>query len=307
MYAAPPTRETIDTWIDGVAHGLFTYWLCDVLEQSDPDRLSYRRLMEQIYNRYDNDNRPNAPTPQIEGEHKDTIVLGTRELRDASIRLRRQGGEFTINAGRLHDAHEDTILAVYPRDGLADSNQPLGFVQVTRARASQAWVEPCACIFNGTTWAKSAALPDSASCEIVQPSYKGLRRLAVRLLDKTAFDEALPSVLKRRWENRIRQLEFDDRPSGRDHDGRNPLLYVVTDVSEADWLIQIASLNRSETVHLLPVQQYRERSFESSVQVAGRMACGRVAQDNLEQHLAVAQPPGGGVSRHEGIRIGGPR
>jgi len=251
FYAAPPTRKTYDTKFAGVAHGLFTYWICKVLEESRPKQLTYRQLMEQVYANYQKTNRV-SPVPQIEGNLKDTLVLGTRKLNSPEIRLSVKGGRYSINAGNLHGARVDSVLAVYPEDNLHLTGNPAGFVRVVRAEPTKAWVEPCRWKFKGRNFDIPGTL-DGGPCQIVEHSTKGLRPLAVHLLGHTSLGSPLPTGLQQLWQARVRGLEGNiDAKSA-----ANRLLTVVDNVADADWLIQVVSNNQPERVFILPAEQYR--------------------------------------------------
>jgi len=246
FYAAPPTLKTFDTTFDGVPHGLFTYTLCKVMAVSDPRTLTYRSLIQGVYDEYVK-NRRTTPTPQMEGEHKDMVVLGKAELPNSAIRITAASDGYQINAGRLHGLMPGSILAAQLEPngvGGSAAGAPGGYVRVVEAGIFQSRVEPCP--FRNEGVDPQQSLAGCRYCQLVSQPYEGLRQLTVAIDSRTAMGQRLPPAA---LEHARRELSVLDG-------GPGSLVKVVDNPTEADWLIQVAALERMDIVYLSPSDRF---------------------------------------------------
>lgn len=247
FYAAPPTLKTFDTTIDGVPYGLFTYTLCKVMAASDPRSLTYRTLIQGVYDEYVK-NRRTTPTPQMEGESKDTVLFGSVELPNSGIRITAAGEGYQINAGRLHGLMPGSILAAQVEHGAVGGSggpgAPGGYVRVVEAGIFQSRVEPCP--FRNVGMNTQQSLAGCRYCQLVSQPYEGLRQLNVAIDSRTATGQRLPE----------QALEYARRELSALDGGPGSLIKVVNDTTEADWLIQVAALERMDIVYLSPSDRF---------------------------------------------------
>jgi len=87
----------------------------------------------------------------------------------------------------------------------------------------------------GASASSSDAVPDLAS-------QLGLRRISVAVDDRTVMGQPVPAELKAQWIARVRSLESEIPTSIR----------VVNDPAAAEWLVQVAALERTDIVYLAP-------------------------------------------------------
>jgi hypothetical protein len=158
-------------------HGIFTYTLAEVLQQSTSP-LTYRELIERVAARYQSANY--YRTPLIEGGGLDREVLGFREWSARPhILLGLPGdtrGTWELAAGSIHGLRPGTVLAVYPPAGMPDADRPVGHVRVVQVMPLQALVEPVAF---GTLPAPAAdTLVPHSRCQVIFVDY-GAARLKV--------------------------------------------------------------------------------------------------------------------------------
>ncbi len=199
MYAALPTEPTIElplppTGGERQVHGLLTYTLCHVLFTAEMP-LTYRDLLDRVYAQYSVWGRT-SPTPLVEGQGRNSSVLGDQDSSRRAILLARAGAELKIDAGALQGLTEGTVLAVRPPAGKADAEKVLGYVQIPEKglRVLDATVVPCA--YEAVNAPQAADLPAAARCEAVVLDL-GQHRITVAV-DVTAVSGEAPQSVESR-------------------------------------------------------------------------------------------------------------
>jgi hypothetical protein len=192
IYAAQPTEKEIELSPPGdkeeKTYGLLTYTICSILMSESARSLTYLDLVQRVQQRYIVLGR-SYPTPLAEGKFCDRVVLSSEKKlpQRPPIYLSREGKRWRINAGLLHGLNVGSLLAVYSLDAKDEGARPLGYVEVTACRLTEAQVAPCA-------YQEEKAnpdLPEKAICKVVEVSTGDLR-LALALDPQTARGEKLP-------------------------------------------------------------------------------------------------------------------
>ena len=73
----------------------------------------------------------------------------------------------------------------------------------------------------------------------------GLRRLTLAVGDRTAMGQSLPEEIKNQWFAKIRSLD----------EGDSSWIRIVTDPADADWLVQVAAIERTDILYLTPAER----------------------------------------------------
>jgi len=164
----PPNGDT------PIRHGLLTYAICQALSQTTRP-LTYRQLHQAVLWKYPEWGRSVYPTPSLEGDHLNRMVLSNKSIPAVGAYHLSPGesGAPVVNAGTLHGVLQGTVFAVHD----AETGKPAGHVKVIRADQLTSVVEPVA--YNGLK--KKDNLPARNRCQIVLRSY-GDARLAVAIL-----------------------------------------------------------------------------------------------------------------------------
>ena len=150
VYACRPHEQTPESpqppgAPDAKYYGLLTYTLVDILTKSATSKapLTYRELVQRLQVRYAG--RPQgSPTPLVEGEGQERIVLGTEQPMRSAWLLTRDKDGYKVNAGDLHGLTPGSILAMESPAGIDAEPKLLGHVRVVTTRPFDATVEPCA-------------------------------------------------------------------------------------------------------------------------------------------------------------------
>ena len=224
VYACRPHEQTPESpqppgAPDAKYYGLLTYTLVDILTKSATSKapLTYRELVQRLQVRYAG--RPQgSPTPLIEGQGQDRVVLGTEQPMRSALLLTRDKDGYKVNAGDLYGLTPGSILAVESPAGGEQEPKLLGHVRVSATRPFDATVRPCA-------YRESPAASELASlssCRTVFIDY-GLRRLKVAI---QVPDGQEPS----RQVLRTALQPIADAKTG--------LVELVNDPREADWLLR---------------------------------------------------------------------
>ncbi len=224
VYACRPQEQTPESpqpsgAQDAKSYGLLTYTLVDILTKSATSKapITYRELVQRLQVQYAR--RPQgSPTPLIEGEGQERIVLGTEQPMRSAWLLTRDKDGYKVNAGDLHGLTPGSILTVESPAGMDAEPKLLGHVRVVTTRPFDATVEPCR--YRGSP-APSELAPLS-SCRTVFIDYR-LRRLKVAIQVPDG-QEASRQVL---W----KALE----PIA---DARTGMVELVKEPRLADWLLR---------------------------------------------------------------------
>jgi hypothetical protein len=159
--------------------GLMTYTtLQTLLQQRDSTRLTYRELGQLVTNRYRAERGSRGPTPTFSGD-LDHEVLGFQKWPGRSqMTLRKETGQWRVNAGELQGLTEGSILSVRVPGANADV-PPRGYLQVKQASPTSAKVEPCQ--YGNHPAVTGDQLQELMHCRVEQRQLGDLRiRLAVR-------------------------------------------------------------------------------------------------------------------------------
>ncbi len=227
IYAAQPHETTperrLPLSVDRDArkyYGLLTYTICEILTSTHRN-LTYNELVHAVQTRYIAMGR-RAPTPLIEGSHRDNLVLGRDALPERSrFLLERNGSKnLRINAGSLQGITNGSILAVYPPSGSesAAEPKPVGHVTVVGAELTGAVVK--ACEYNDLP--ANEELPNRGRCEIVYEDFGPLQlRVAVDSAD--ADEEPISDAVRGKI---IADLQSES----------SKIVSIVLGTDDADWL-----------------------------------------------------------------------
>lgn len=195
MYAAQSYETTPEYALPegtpgAVQRGLFSYTLHQVLT-AHPD-ITYRQAIEQVTQRY-LARGIEHPSPNYEGTGMDSVVFGALPgIHRTQWRIDRQDSSLKLRAGIIHEVSNESILAVVSSPAAAD-DKLIGYVKVTRARATDADVVPIA--FAGRAPFKAALIGRSAYARPVE--LKIDTRLRVGMPVKAGRCEAAhPAVLQ---------------------------------------------------------------------------------------------------------------
>ena len=186
----PPGSKFGGTW-----HGRLSWKFNKVLNSSAVP-LTYRELEQQI--RWEFAKEKWTPMPWLSGTSPDRTFLGVTEYPDRSrITLAKANeGKFTIDAGILHNMHEESVLDVTPLAGSEGGNKSLPRIRVTESHPLFSYVEKM------TGEAGSLFVP--ARCTLVERGIPEHRLKITIAKEEEGFDrqadqehyEALASVLK---------------------------------------------------------------------------------------------------------------
>ncbi|MEW4530196.1 caspase family protein [Maioricimonas sp. JC845] len=157
-------------------HGLLSYSLVSVLSKARGP-LTYRQLSREIYREYVASGRSGGPTPLVEGEDIDRVVMGAGTIEPPQIRigldprdeLRRR---LTIDAGQLHGITPGTILAVHAARSGETKKEMLGYVRVTVLGVASSVVESCE--YEGMRRRLSSRLAGGV-CHVVETDFGDLK------------------------------------------------------------------------------------------------------------------------------------
>ena len=124
-------------------HGLFTYWLLDVLRRQSPHQsVTYRTLYDQVrhcLHRGDTTNADETQTPQCEGD-RDRFFLGDlRAVRNRWVTVvAEREGLIWIDSGQAHGMSVGALLHLYPPGvDIATAGTPLMTLQVEVVEATR--------------------------------------------------------------------------------------------------------------------------------------------------------------------------
>lgn len=182
LMATQPNELTLEKPLPSATspvHGLFTYTLVQVLQQS-VTALTYRELGERLTASLRSQGYM-TPTPLLEGSALDREVLGLRVWPERPRLLlgdRDLTGAQSLQAGHVHGLRPGTVLAVYPPAGTKHAERLIGHVRVAHVEAFTATVLPVP--FHGLPAPKAQTLLRGARCQVVFVDY-GEFRLKVAL------------------------------------------------------------------------------------------------------------------------------
>jgi len=194
LYAAQTTEPTPEKRLpdsNGPVHGLFTFTLIEVLNQSTGP-ISYRDLAERVTERYRALGR-SGPTPGFEGGGLDNSVLDMASWAGRPRLLIGEKNEerLTLRAGTIHGLTRGTILRIRPPAGSTDVDRVIGHVRVVQADPTSAIVEPVA--FGGIAAPDSGRLVPNSRGEVALFNY-GEQVLKVALSPDVQSGDTVDSV-----------------------------------------------------------------------------------------------------------------
>jgi len=233
IYAAQPHETTPEKKLPSEAepsarkyYGLLTFTIADILGRT-ARKLTYNELVQAVQTRYITAGR-RAPTPLIEGSHRDNLVLGRESYPERSrILLQRAAGSagMSISAGALGGLTRGCVLAVHPPVGSAspDPDQLLGHVVVTQVDMTSSRVERCD--EKGELSPSTDQLPERASCTIF---FQQIERFRPRLVidPHDSEGDSLADGIRTKLQTQLVALASD-------------AIEVVSNLSEADWLLRL--------------------------------------------------------------------
>lgn len=220
LYAAQtiePTPEKALPHAKGPVHGLFTYTLVEVLEQSTTP-MTYRDLAERVIDRYRALGRI-GPTPGFEGGGLDNHVLGAAAAWSGPRLLvgeKHPEKGLQLRAGSIAGLTRGTILAIYPRAGATNPDRVIGHVAITDVDPTSATIQPVE--FSGMPAPDPARLITDSRGRVVQFDYgEHVLRVAAAPNSPSSIARALAAI-------------------GADTNG----LAEQAPIDAAEWIIQVA-------------------------------------------------------------------
>ncbi len=221
----PERRMPIDTDGDKQRkyYGLLTYTICEILTNAGRG-ITYKELVQAVQARYIAMGR-RAPTPLLEGTHRDNLILGQKSFPGRSqILLERRAAELFVSAGSLHGLTKGTVLAVYPAVGSkpADDTRPVGHVRVLSVNLRNARV--AACDFSGVK--TNHNLPEGGRCQVAyQDTGDNQLRVAVDTHDED--QKPIDSALHKRLLSDMKAACEAAR-----------VIQLTNDPASADWVLR---------------------------------------------------------------------
>lgn len=211
--------------------GLLTYTLCRALHGASVSHITYRELVQKIHRNYLAEGR-RTPTPLVEGDGWDELVLGSKKLRRPPMVLTEKNRKLTVNAGSLHGLTIGSILAVYGPPGSTDAVRRLGYVRVQSISATRADVIPCKSDGVSATTIKELA---DGRCEMAELDY-GDFQLRVNMSEAT--ESPANEAQRRELAQALEQIaEAPGSP-----------IRLVNPKEETDWMLRL----QHDQVHFLP-------------------------------------------------------
>lgn len=229
IYAAQSTEPTVEKMLppgspDQESHGILSYTLCRTLAKARSP-LSYAELVQEIQRQYAAWGRT-FPTPLVEGGGQDREVFGSvRWPQRSLIRLRagKSPDHWKVNAGSLVNLTPGSILEIHPAAGEGESDQVVGFVEVTHSQALEADVRPIAYQDRPAP----ASLPDGGRCE---PAFTDFGDLRLRVSATAGTGAARETTV------RLAGLRNDLRQAA----GRpGSIMSWVDETKDADWIVEV--------------------------------------------------------------------
>lgn len=247
FYAAQATESTYEKLLPpgdpkAEVHGLLTYCLCATLSQAQTP-LTYAELLRRIQDQYLAWGRT-YPTPLVEGKDRNRIILGDEEILRPSIRLRREGADWVIDAGSLTGLTTGTVLAIYPPPGGANDRTKLGHVRIFEGGLGLTASEVQPCAFDQLP--APATLMRGARCE---PAFVdcGDLRLSVAVGDTNFRGQAVPPDVRHHWIATLDQLA---RAPG-------ALFRQASTLTQAQWVLRVDA-SASGRIYLIPAGGLRK-------------------------------------------------
>lgn len=245
--AAQPNELTPERLLPSLSrsvHGLFTYTLVQVLQQSVTP-LTYRELVERLAASYRSQGYL-TPTPLIEGGGKDKEVLGNQEWSERPRMLlgdRDLTGKQVLQAGHVHGLRPGAVLAVYPPAGAKGADRPVGHVRVIQTEALTSMVATVA--FGDVPAPAADTLERGSRCQVVFVDY-GELRMKVAAQTQAALSAEAEAVISTHQPGTGPRIidealvALDGRPGS--------LITYVTNAAEAEWYVRVVQ----EQVYLIP-------------------------------------------------------
>jgi hypothetical protein len=229
VYAAQGSEVTVektlpDNSTGGKCRGLFSYTLCQVLEQA-AHQITYKELIQRVQAKYIEAGRC-FPTPLVQGLDRDREVLGTVLWPGRSLILLNKDEEqgLKINAGAIHGLTEGTILGVFPPAGQSRGDKPLGYVRVEDLLTLESRVATCE--HEGIATDRDR-LPAGGVCEVAVVDYGDMKlSVATDPLDNRM--QAIPQEQQQKLTMILENLSSEE----------GALVRLPSDRRRADWLLR---------------------------------------------------------------------
>ena len=253
IYAAQSTETTPEKPLpdeNGPVHGLFTYTIASILQESSSP-LTYRELAQGVLGRYRSLGRY-GPTPLFEGGGLDQEVLGQRTWPDRPAMLlgrRSSDADWEIDAGSIHGLTTGSVVELFPPAGSPRAESRVGFARVTEVRPTAATIETVE--HEGVPRPTESALEPGTRARVAVYNYGDLRlRVAVDTPEAGRGPTARFRVLGRGDSPAPLERALDDLESGAGG------LAVRVETAEADWFVRVAD----EQVTLVPASGWQPTS-----------------------------------------------
>lgn len=178
-----------------VPHGLFSFSVMQTLESASVP-MSYEQLGQQILTRYAAVTGERSATPLFTGTALKAGVLGQATVPHRQWLIRREAQAMSIPGGALAEVFEGSVLAVLP-NALAKNEEAIGYVNVSRATATTAQLEPVA--YRGKPAATEAQLAEGRVARMVRQGVQFTLNVGVDLsecAEPCAFEAPLGDLRK---------------------------------------------------------------------------------------------------------------
>jgi hypothetical protein len=232
IYAAQPHERTPERLLPREVdsplrkmHGLLTFTICDVINRMH-GKVTYNELVEAVHTRYILMGK-RSPTPFIEGNGRDRIVLGQTSFPSRShFRLQKKFSfsPLRLDAGALDGLTKGSILAMSDPEIDADnSDEILGYLRIVGLGVIESTVEPCE--YSGVAKPSRSSLRHLSRCQVVQRQLSDFRLLIG--VDRTDADgQPVDAQLRQEIANALRTAE-------------QPLVRFVDDIKQATWTVNM--------------------------------------------------------------------
>jgi hypothetical protein len=255
-------------------YGLFTYSLNSVFAKARWP-IAYRQVSREIYREYVSAGRISGPTPLVEGESIDRVILGKDTIERSPIRIWIDSSDegrrrLRIDAGRLHGITSESVLAVSSSDAASGQlGNLVGYVRVTDVDITSANVESCE--YAGLR-RKTPANLARGQCQLVETDYGDLK-MPVFVDSLNVDGNPIPQETQQRLTETLEELAKQERT----------MIKLVASPDARTWLLRL----KDAAIVLVPPSEAYYRQVQISPEK--RSTLGPFPVDNtLREQLATA-------------------
>lgn len=219
-------------------HGLFTHSLTAVLAKAQRP-INYRELNHMIYREYIAVGRTGGPTPLVEGEDIERVVLGNDSISRSLINISIDSNDnhhrqLKIDAGSLHGITNGSVLSVSSRKiGANQISNLIGYVRVTEVNTASATVESCE--YSGIN-RKTITKLVGGECKVIESDY-GELKLPIHIDNRDVNGELHSAMFQSKLHSILKELSEKDQS----------LIKLVSSIDARTWIVR----SDGEVVHLI--------------------------------------------------------